>query len=137
MAAPIRFCETIRYYDPWRSVQKGIVMRKIEVLSAGLACLALFAAGAALAKSRYRVSSDDPCCARGPIDIQRRSWLDPGTQAPVGSTNRYMVQQTYLNNDPIERNQRSWYMQETLPQRPPYNADMIVPYDDGFSFPWP
>ncbi|MFO1101626.1 MAG: hypothetical protein U1E20_01835 [Methylocystis sp.] len=113
-------------------------MRKNMVLSAGLACLVAFAAGDALAKSsRYRVSSDELYNGRGPIDIQRRSWLDPGTQVPVGSTNRYMVQQTYLNHDPIERAQRSWYMQETLPQRPPYNADMIVPYDDGFPFPWP
>lgn len=112
-------------------------MRRNKVLSAGLACLVLFAAGDALAKSRYRVASGEVCCARGPIDIQRRSWLDPGTQVPVGSTNRYMVQQTYLNHDPIERNQRSWYMQETLPQRPPYNASMIVPYDEGFPFWWP
>lgn len=112
-------------------------MRKNKVLSAGLACLALLAAGDALAKSRYRVSSGNVCCARGPIDIERRSWLDPGTQVPVGSTNRYMVQQTYLNHDPIERNQRGWYMQETLPQRPPYNSSMIVPYDEGLPFWWP
>lgn len=109
-------------------------MRKNKVLAAGLACLVALAAGDALAKSRYRVASGDTCCGRNPIDIQRRSWLDPGTQVPVGSTNRYMVQQTYLNHDPIERSQRSWYMQETLPQRPPYNADMIVPYNEGFPF---
>lgn len=107
------------------------------MLSAGLAGLLLFAAGDALAKSRYRVSSGEVSGSRGPIDIQRRSWLDPGVQVPVGSTNRYMVQQTYLNHDPIERNQRSWYMQETLPQRPPYNADMIVPYEQGLPFDWP
>ncbi|MFO1125474.1 MAG: hypothetical protein U1E25_09460 [Methylocystis sp.] len=112
-------------------------MRNNLVLSAGLACLVALTAGEALAKSRYRVASDDNYRSRGPIDIQRRSWLDPGTQVPVGSTNRYMVQQTYLNHDPIQRNQPSWYMQETLPQRPPYNAEMIVPYDEGFPFWWP
>jgi hypothetical protein len=52
----------------------------------------------------------------------------------VGSTNRYVVEQTYFNHDPVEANQRSWYMQETLPQRPPYNTDMIVPYDPGLPF---
>lgn len=94
-----------------RSASKGIMMRKGTMLSAGLACLVMVAAdGDALAKSRYRVSSD--AASRGPIDIERRSFLDPGTKVPVGSTNRYMLQQTYFNQDPIERNQRSWYMNE-------------------------
>lgn len=109
------------------------MMRKGTMLSAGLACLVMVAAGGdALAKSRYRVSSD--AASRGPIDIERRSFLDPGTKVPVGSTNRYMLQQTYFNQDPIERNQRSWYMNETLPQRLP--QDVIVPYDPGLSLDW-
>lgn len=116
-------------------------MRKGLMLSVGLACLvAMAASGDALAKSRSRHSgyavADNGLEAnsRGPIDIQRRSWLDPGTKVPVGSTNRYMLQQTYYNQDPIETNQRSWYMQETLPQRPPAtNGSLIVPYSEG----WP
>lgn len=111
-------------------------MRKDKMLSAGLACLVMIAVGGdALAKSRYRVSSDLEPRARGPIDIERRSWLDPGTKVPVGSTNRYMVQQTYLNQDPIQNYQPSWYMGETLPQRMPQNV--IVPYDEGLPFDWP
>jgi hypothetical protein len=116
-------------------------MRKGLMLSVGLACLVAMAAGSdALAKSRNRHAgyaiADNAAVAnaRGPIDIQRRSWLDPGTKVPVGSTNRYMLQQTYYNQDPIESNQRSWYMQETLPQRPPAtNGSLIVPYTEG----WP
>lgn len=109
-------------------------MRKVSVVYAGLACfLTLAASGDALAKSRYRVASDP--LARGPIDVERRSWLDPGTKVPVGSTNRYMVQQTYFNQDPIQNYQPSWYMGETLPQRMPQNV--IVPYDPGLDLDWP
>ncbi|WP_363346064.1 hypothetical protein [Methylocystis echinoides] len=118
-------------------------MRKGLKLSVGLACLVAMAAGGdALAKSRYRppaysVSNDALLASNGrTIDVERRSWLDPGTKVPVGSTNRYMLQQTYYNKDPVQTAQRSWYMQETLPQRPPYNADMIVPYDEGFPIDW-
>jgi hypothetical protein len=117
-------------------------MRKGHMLSVGLACLIMAATGGeALAKARnsgsaYAVSSGKQLSANGraPIDVQRRSWLDPGTQVPVGSTNRYMAQQTYFNQDPIESNHRSWYMQETLPQRPPNNTDMIGPYEEGWPF---
>ncbi|KAF2991016.1 hypothetical protein OGR47_03420 [Methylocystis sp. MJC1] len=118
-------------------------MRKGLNFSVGLACLIAIAAGGdALAKSHrrpaYSVSHSQLAAnGRAPVEVERRSWLDPGTKVPVGSTNRYMLQQTYLNHDPIEANQRSWYMQETAPQRPPYNTDMIVPYDEGLPFDWP
>jgi len=122
-------------------------MRKGFRMSVGLACLVAMAAGGdALAKSHksqsagYSVShSRDESFNRsvklGPgLPGETRSWLDPGNKVPVGSTNRYMLQQTYYNQDPIESNQRSWYMQETLPQRPPAtNGSLIVPYSDG----WP
>jgi hypothetical protein len=122
-------------------------MRSNRKLMAGLACLAVIAAGGdALAKSRkpaYSVSQSRDAAAagrayagRGPIDVERRSWLDPGTKVPVGSTNRYVLQQTFYNRDPVEANQRSWYMQETLPQRPPYDAGIIVPYNEGLPIDW-
>jgi hypothetical protein len=111
-------------------------MRKATILNAGLACLVILAAGCdALAKPRYRVSSEPRYRSRGPIEVERRSWLDPGTKVPVGSTNRYMVQQTYLNQDPIQTYQPSWYMGETLPQRMPQNV--IVPYNEGLELDWP
>lgn len=128
-------------------------MRKGYRMSVGLACLIAMAAGGdALAKSRSRQApagyslshNRDAAFTRslslgGPAaaGVERRSWLDPGTKVPVGSTNRYMLQQTYYNQDPVASNQRSWYMQETLPSRPPYNTDMIVPYNDGLDFGWP
>lgn len=114
-------------------------MRKELMLSVGLACLVAMAVhGEALAKSRnhhsaYAVSSSRLAAnGHGPIDIERRSWLDPGTKVPVGSTNRYMLQQTYYNRDPVQTAQPSWYMQETLPQRLPQND--IVPYNEGLPF---
>jgi hypothetical protein len=127
-------------------------MRKGFKVSVGLACLVAMAAGGdALAKSRSRQSAGysvshnrDASFSRslslgGPASsgVERRSWLDPGTKVPAGSTNRYMLQQTYYNQDPIQSNQRSWYMQETLPTRPPYNTDMVVPYNEGLPFDWP
>jgi hypothetical protein len=117
-------------------------MRKGLKLSVGLACLVAMAVdGDALAKSRdryptYSVSQSRLASnGRAPIEVERRSWLDPGTKVPVGSTNRYMLQQTYYNRDPIQSNQRSWYMQETLPQRLPENV--IVPYSEGLPLDWP
>jgi hypothetical protein len=110
-------------------------------LSVGLACLcAITASSEALAKSRHHRSiyaENGYEYGRRPLVLERRSFLDPGTKVPVGSTNRYVLEQTYFHHNPIERNQRSWYMQETLPQRPPYNAGMIVPYDAGLPFEFP
>jgi hypothetical protein len=62
----------------------------------------------------------------------RRSWLDPGVVVPPGSTQRYVLDQTFYNRDPIERYQRSWYMQETAP-----NRWQVTPYDPGWPFWWP
>jgi hypothetical protein len=82
-----------------------------SLVTAGVACLlALTAAQSALASPRAR-------SAHKPIEVERRSFLDPGTKVVVGSTNRYMVQQTFSNQDPVYANQRGWYMGETLPRR--------------------
>ena len=96
-------------------------MRRGIRIAAGLACLvALAAATAAQAKPRGS--------AHAPIDVERRSFLDPGTKVIPGSTNRYMTQQTFSSQDPVYANQRSWYMGETLPRRW-YNQ-----WDPGISF---
>ncbi len=75
----------------------------------------------ALAKPRHHrsayVAANEVIYGRRPLVVQRRSFLDPGTKVPVGSRNRYVVEQTFFNQDPIEANQRSWYMRETLPRR--------------------
>lgn len=109
-------------------------MRKGSVVSAGLACLVVLAAGAdALAKPRHRhdyaVSQNHGPAARGPINVERRSFLDPGPVVPVGSTNRYMVEQTYYRQDTLQANQRSLYGGELLPRRGEQPWDPGVPVD--------
>ncbi|BBU60153.1 hypothetical protein MSC49_00880 [Methylosinus sp. C49] len=121
-------------------------MRHFVSLSAGLACLlALATAGEALAKThrsahRHFIPAEGIVVATGPIPyvrqplvVPRRSWLDPGPVVPVGSTNRYMVEATYFAYQPMEDNQRSWFMQETLPNRRRFE---VLPYRDGIAPIW-
>ena len=104
-------------------------MRKVSIVAAGVCCLAtLIASNAALAKSGSKSSDAATHSDRRPIDVERRSFLDPGTKVPAGSTNRYMTQQTYSNQDPVYANQRSWYMGETLPRH------WDQPWSPGISF---
>jgi hypothetical protein len=106
------------------------MMRKGSKLSVGLACLCLLAAGGdALAKSHRRAPGYYVAESGRPLVVERRSFLDPGTQVPVGSTNRYMVEQVYLRQGPIEANQRSWYMNETRPHMLDQPWDPGLPID--------
>jgi hypothetical protein len=117
-------------------------MRLFVSLSVGLACLgAIATAGDALAKPRRAPLRTTVLVAAGPIpyvrmplNVPRRSWLDPGPVVPVGATNRYLVENTFFAYDPIANNQRSWFMQETLPNR---RRLEVVPYSDGVPFWWP
>lgn len=118
-------------------------MRLFVSLSAGLACLcAVATAGDALAKPRRAavrhhtvlVAAAPLPYVRTPLAVPRRSWLDPGPVVPVGSTNRYFVETTFFAYHPVERNQPSIYMDDTLPKR--YRLD-VVPYSDGIPFWWP
>jgi hypothetical protein len=52
--------------------------------------------------------------SRPPLVVQRRSFLDPGTQVPVGSYNQYARHPAYERGDPVGTNQRGWYMDEIL-----------------------
>lgn len=110
-------------------------MRKGSVVSAGLACLVVLVASAdALAKPRHRhsgyaISQYNGPEGRGPINIQRRSFLDPGPVVPVGSTNRYMVEQTYYRQDTLQAHQRSTYGGELLPRRGEQPWDPGLPVD--------
>lgn len=115
-------------------------MRHFVKLSAGLACLCAVATTSdALAKSRRSahcqryVGVADCAYERAPLLVQRRSWLDPGPVVPVGTTNRYVVENTFFAYQPVFDNQRSWFMGETLPRR----LD-VTPYSDGQAkFWWP
>ncbi|MCX7898850.1 MAG: hypothetical protein N2444_01955 [Methylocystis sp.] len=116
-------------------------MRKGFTVSAGLALILAATAGVALARPRYNVSGG-PATGYvmrhhgGPFHglngyIQGpRDFTDPGTKVLPGTTNRYMVEQTFFHRDPITKNQRSWYMGETLPT-PLYNE-----WDPGLPVDW-
>jgi hypothetical protein len=67
--------------------------------------------------------------ARPPLIVERRSFLDPGTQVPVGSTNRYATQPAYLWGDPVSTYQRSRYMDENLHQAfdPQPQSPLVLP----------
>ncbi|PWB83631.1 MAG: hypothetical protein C3F11_05675 [Methylocystaceae bacterium] len=114
-------------------------MRHLVKLSAGLACLcAVATASDALAKSRrhahrvYYASELAP--ARAPLVVPRRSWLDPGPVVPVGSTNRYFIENVYFAYQPVLDNQPSWYMEESLPRCRKFR----MPCNDGqIPFWWP
>ncbi|MBI1869072.1 MAG: hypothetical protein HYS06_12405 [Methylocystis sp.] len=106
-------------------------MHNLVKLSLGLACLgAVMGTSDALARPRrhghaYGYASEAYYYGRPPLVVQRRSFLDPGTKVPVGSRNRYVVEQTFFNQDPIQANQRSWFGGETLPRR------LDQPWSDG------
>lgn len=112
----------------------GVIMRNFLRPALCLVCLgALTGASDALARPRHHRNAYAPVSeayiGRRPLVVQRRSFLDPGTKVPVGSRNRYMVEQTFFNEDPITANQRSWYMRETLPRH------FDVPHSNGvFAF---
>lgn len=96
-------------------------MRHFVKLSAALACFCAFATSDALAHPRryphqHRHYVSTVHYGRAPLVVQRRSWLDPGPVVPVGTTNRYVLATTVFAYQPVMDNQRSWYMEETLPR---------------------
>ena len=84
-------------------------MRTLLKYAVALSCLVgLASIDAAAAKPRHPhhgavYAHHDALYAhsRPPLLVERRSFLDPGTQVPVGSTNRYVWQPAYdWGNDP-------------------------------------
>jgi len=97
-------------------------MRTFTKTAAAFACLgALFICGEALARARHHhvhlAHGHYFAHRHAPLEVTRRSFLDSGTKVPVGSTQGYMVYQTFYHQDSVSANQRSWHMNETLPHR--------------------
>jgi hypothetical protein len=95
-------------------------MRKLigTALAALSLAVALAPADAATAKTRHRHHYRNDYAyvplAHPPVVVERRSWLDPGTVVPAGSTTLYATQPAYSRGDPVGTNQRGWYMDESL-----------------------
>jgi hypothetical protein len=98
-------------------------MRKSFKFATALGLLALTApmdeaAAAPHRHLRLRYAHCRPCVpyASHPLYIERRSFLDPGTQVPVGHGRFYEYMPAYVWGDPVNTYQRSWYMDENLHQ---------------------
>ena len=51
---------------------------------------------------------------RHPIVIERRSWLDPGPEVPVGTYTQYVRMPAYQEGDPVGTYQAGTFMMDTL-----------------------
>ncbi len=51
---------------------------------------------------------------RQPIVIERRSWLDPGPEVPVGTYTQYVYMRPYAEVDPVGTYQAGPFMLDTL-----------------------
>jgi len=105
-------------------------MRTLLKYTVALSCLVgLASTDAAMAKPHHRHHGAVYAQGRHPLVVERRSFLDPGTQVPVGSTNRYARQPAYLWGDPVSTYQRSWFMDENLHQAfdPQPQSPLVLP----------
>jgi hypothetical protein len=95
-------------------------MRPIVSFALGVvAALSLLASGALAATKTpphhpHLVVYVDP---RPPLDVNKRSWLDPGPVVQPGTMPSYMTENTIFNQTPDEVNYRSRFGNETLPRR--------------------
>jgi len=97
-------------------------MRKFTEVAAVASLVVLSAPAAdALAAPRCNTRGHHHCAyyvsaARRPLLIERRSFLDPGTNVPVGTYQHYVNMPAYEWGTPVLTYQRSWYMDENLHQ---------------------
>jgi hypothetical protein len=95
--------------------------------TAGAASLLACAPNAFAAHRHYHrhpavvYSSDEP-----PLTVNKRSWLDPGNQVPVGSEENYVTASTGFNETPDEAYYPSRFHEDFLP-RPLYPTGTPVP----------
>lgn len=105
------------------------------LVSIGLALAALVAANAAaVAKPRhhhhYRHVAPNGAMnsvQQAPLTVNKRSWLDPGPLAPVGSVGpNYVAEGTYFSQTPDEKYFPSRFHEDAMP-RPLYVPGTMTP----------
>jgi hypothetical protein len=65
---------------------------------------------------------------RPPLTVNRRSWLDPGPVAPVGSEQAYVTESTIFNQTPQEVYAPSRTHEDVMPEaRPLYVPGSMTP----------
>ena len=107
----------------------------MALVSIGLALAALVGANAgAVAKPRhhhhYRHLAHNGAAAgatQTPLTVNKRSWLDPGPLAPVGSTGPdYVAEGTFFRQTPDEQYFPSRFHEDAMP-RPLYVPGTMTP----------
>ncbi|HEY5226358.1 MAG TPA: hypothetical protein VIJ06_06160 [Methylovirgula sp.] len=61
-----------------------------------------------------------------PLTVNKRSWLDPGPVAPLGTENRYVAETTYFVQTPDEVYFPSGFHEDAMP-RPLYVPGNMTP----------
>jgi hypothetical protein len=94
-------------------------MRKLFGTATAIALVIVFASSAeAKTKSkRHHAQAQYTYIYAGgrqPIVIQRRSWLDPGPEVPVGTYTQYSTMRAYPEVDPVGTYQAGTFMLDTL-----------------------
>lgn len=109
--------------------------RVSKPLVAGAAALAgvILCADLAAAQSRSRVTIE----SAPPLTVQRRSFLDPGKVAPIGSRNRYVQQITQIERPVYSYIGPGGFGYETLPRRfdPPGRPQPLFEFSTGVGGP--
>ena len=105
------------------------------LVSIGLALAATLAAsGVAVAKPRHHHHDRHLAhsgavygATQAPLTVEKRSWLDPGPLAPVGSTGPdYVAEGTYFSQTPDEKYFPSRFREDAMP-RPLYVPGTMTP----------
>jgi hypothetical protein len=96
-------------------------MRKLFGIATAIALVIVLAPSAeAKTKSKHHHAKAQPqytyiyAGGRQPIVIQRRSWLDPGPEVPVGTYTQYSTMPAYSEVDPVGTYQAGTFMLDTL-----------------------
>jgi hypothetical protein len=115
-------------------------MRNVLEISLALGCLAgLASPDAALAKSHhsrhhYAYGVAHGPSGRAPLVVERRSFLDPGTQVPVGTGLEYARMPAYVWGDPVSTYQRGRYMDGVLHEA--FDPQPASPLVTPLTWPW-
>jgi hypothetical protein len=113
-------------------------MRKLFATATALGLvLALAPLEGATAKARHvrrHHATAYYSAGRHPIVVERRSFLDPGTVVPAGSTTLYATMPAYANGDPPGTYQAGTYMMDTLhpPFAPQPRSPILLPPEFDF-----
>ncbi len=93
---------------------------KKPALALAAAILTALAANASAQEARQRYHhprvAQQYGSERPPLTVNRRSFLDPGPVAPVGSMTNYVAQNTYFARTPDQNFLKSEFGNELLPQ---------------------